>query len=293
MPTMLVPLDGTALAEQALPFARWLAEPLRARVLLLHVFTDPEHEYAVAGEQHPRWLARRRAIEGYLAGLAEPLRAAGLQVDLLVELGPPAETIARVAGGAQADLLVLTSDGHGRLLRWAAGSVSEQLLRTLRLPFLLVRAGMRPPSAAPAHMLALVDASVSARYVLAYALALAHSAQAQLVVLQTVADSIEQYLGGGSTLAMQRAALQQHVLRAYASHFADAQARAAAIVAAIGLGEPHAALLEEAERRHAELLVLVNSRQCPGRQRGLPTLDRVLRAAEAPLLLVPPQGAPV
>lgn len=289
MPTMLVPLDGTAPAEQALPFARWLAKPLRARVALLHVFTDPEHEYAVAGEQHPRWLARRRAIEAYLDGLAEPLRAAGLEVDLLVELGPPAETIARVAGGLQADLVVLTSSGHGRLRRWAAGSVSEQLLRALKLPFLLVRAGMRAPGAAPAQMLALVDASASARYVLAYALALAHSAQARLVVLQSVADSIEQYLGGGTTLSAQRAALQEHVLRAYASHFGDAQARAA-IVAAIGLGEPHAALLEEAERRHAELLVLVNSRQCASRQRGLPTLDRVLRAAEAPLLLVPPQG---
>lgn len=306
MQTMLVPLDGSALAEQALPFARWLAEPLRARVVLLHVFTDPEHEFVAAGArlagdgraaqwlsgQQARWQARRRAIEQYLAGLAAPLRAAGLRVDLLVELGPPAEMICAAAERERADLVVLTSHGRGRLRRWAAGSITEQLLRALRLPFLLVRAGMQPPAAALARLVALVDGSVAARYVLAHALALAHSAQAELVVLQTVADSIEQYLGGGSSLVNQRAALQHHVRQAYASHFGEQQARVAAIVAAIGLGEPYAALLEEAEQRRAELLVLANSRLSPGRRPGLATLDRVLRAADAPLLLVPPQSAP-
>lgn len=305
MPTMLVPLDGSALGEQVLPYVQLLAAPLKAQVTLLHVVTDPEHEYTIttdnsialgnersmrwARQQLQHWLAQRREIERYLDTQAAPLRAAGIEVTLQIELGSPVATILEVANSCHANLIAMASHGYGRLRRWASGSIADQVLHSAARPVLLVREGLRRPAGLLGRILAPLDGSVIARYVLAHALTLTHGAGAELAVLHIVAASIEEYLGAGATLVAQRSALRDHVAQAYAAHFGPHSAAQARIAAVIGLGNPADVIIEEAARRDVDLIVLANAPDTGAlRQRTAGGMaNQIFHAVDAPLLLVP------
>ena len=119
----LVPLDGSPLAEAALPLVEMLAGKPVQRVRLLR---------AVAGEQEAT------AAAAYLEAVARRLRARGLQVDILIEVDDPGHAIERAA--AATDLVILSTHGRGGLDRLRHGSVVEQATRRLGTPTLLTRA---------------------------------------------------------------------------------------------------------------------------------------------------------
>lgn len=304
MQTILVPLDGAASSEQVLPFVRLLAPALNARIVLLHVFTDPEHEYAVVRapgpapasdgaarwlrEQHQRWLAQHRAIDEYLEARAAPLRAAGLTVELCIELGLPAETIVQVAEQQQAALLVLASHGYSRLRRWAAGSIADMVAQRVQVPLLLVRADTPTPPTQLGRILAPLDGSVQARHVLAHALVLAQRTAAELVVLQTHAPAIEDFLQADTTPAAQRETLRAHVLHAYASHFGRESAARARVTAVIDVGNLADTVIAHAAAHPNDIVVLAHP-PAPGARRhpGGLHMPQLFRALAAPLLLVP------
>lgn len=302
MQTILVPLDGSALSEQVLPFVRTLAPALHARVVLLHVVTDPEHEYPVthapdmpaaapggrwAREQYAHWQQHRHEVQAYLAAQAAPLLTAGIAVEYHIETGMPAETIIAAAHQHHASLLALATHSHGRLRRWAMGSVASIVAQHVTIPILLVREGVHPRGDQLRHILAPLDGSVQARHVLAHALALAHSANAELVVLQTLAPSIEDLLGTGASIAARRDMLAASVRQAYATHFGDACASQAHISAVIGLGTPLDALVEETAQRPTDLIVVANPPHTSRRRASHESLGTLLHAAAAPLLIVP------
>jgi len=114
MRTLLVPLDGSPLSEQALPYVRLLSPILAANVCLLHVITEVDREGIIAsgtlrpygaagtvvtyGELAPgAWDILRANAEAYLAALAAPLSEAGLVVESDVQVGIPADRIVEVA----------------------------------------------------------------------------------------------------------------------------------------------------------------------------------------------------
>ena len=125
----LVPLDGSALAESALPMVQAMAVKPIDEVRLLRV-VDIERDRAEADD--------------YLERIADRLRAYGLKVTKSVTLGPPAEAIARIAPSH--DLVILGTHGRGGFDRLRHGSVATAAIRTLTTPTLLVRVG--PPVAA-------------------------------------------------------------------------------------------------------------------------------------------------
>ncbi len=133
---VLVPLDGSRLAEEALGpaigFARDGATIVLLRAAEAHasVFMD-EHEaqVAVVGE-----------AEGYLAGVAARLRHAGAtDVETSVWYDTPAEAIADAARFRKVDLIVMSTHGRSGLGRLVLGSVAESVLRATSTPILLLR----------------------------------------------------------------------------------------------------------------------------------------------------------
>jgi nucleotide-binding universal stress UspA family protein len=140
---ILVPLDGSALAEQALIPASRIAEQFGAELLLLRVVTP---ERALAGLAHLTARAEGQAAsaarplmeeaEAYLASLSLP--AAGLYTRALVLAGAPPELIIATAAEAGADLIVMSTHGRAGLLRLLYGSVAEAVLRGAAVPVLLV-----------------------------------------------------------------------------------------------------------------------------------------------------------
>ena len=148
---ILVPLDGSALGEAALPHAEALAEKFGAALTLLHATTPPATiaaAEAAAGvipvvpvDLDPVTIATEEQEDAarYLGGIAERLRARGLTVDVSEPEGDSAAAIVAVAGEQRADLIAMTTHGHGGLGRLVLGSVADEVVRHAPCPVLLVR----------------------------------------------------------------------------------------------------------------------------------------------------------
>jgi nucleotide-binding universal stress UspA family protein len=126
---ILVPLDGSELAEQILPYARFFAEALRIPVGLLRV-NEP-------GSMVPDALAR--AGTDYLAQVAESFFAGSVAVSRHVELGTPAEVIVERAGAESGTLIAMATHGLSGIQRLFLGSVAYKVVHMAKNPLLLVR----------------------------------------------------------------------------------------------------------------------------------------------------------
>src|SRR5262249_46379149 len=123
---ILVPLDGSTLAEAALPHARALAQCADAEVVLLHIAVDPMREYELAdtmvttkGENGVERF--RFENRGSRERAAAVLRADGVSVTTAVQEGAVAETILDFANSAHADLIVMSTHGRSGVARWLLG----------------------------------------------------------------------------------------------------------------------------------------------------------------------------
>ena len=142
---VLVPLDGSPLAAQAIPYARAVAAP-GAELLLLLVLPDRdpsrggltgqvvfgEEDVLRAGEEEARRLVEETATR-LRTGSGAP------RVEVVVSVGDPAAEVLRVAAARSADVVVLASRGRGALGRWAFGSVADRVARASPVPVMVVR----------------------------------------------------------------------------------------------------------------------------------------------------------
>ncbi len=146
--SVMVPLDGSPLAEQALPWAIAIARKARARLRLAMV-----HRLALlspladtVGLYTKVELAVRKSQRDYLHDTAGRVKAeAAIQVATAILEGEPAPALAGYAKETGADLVVMTTHGRGRLERAWLGSVTDELMRTLGVPMPVIRPGEREP----------------------------------------------------------------------------------------------------------------------------------------------------
>ena len=138
--TILVPLDGSRLAELAVAPALEMARDKGAKLVLLRA---AEAHTTVADPTEAQVTVVREAEE-YLADLATRLRETCGAVETTVWYGPPADAIVEAARYRAADLIVMSSHGRSGLGRLVLGSVAETVLRSTPTPILLIRAGGAP-----------------------------------------------------------------------------------------------------------------------------------------------------
>jgi nucleotide-binding universal stress UspA family protein len=149
---ILVPLDGSELAELALADAFSLAQLNSAEVILLQVISPFEY---IVGDTVPMAFtdelvkAQQDAALSYLENVSRREEWRNLRVHLAVEIGTPAETIIDYAHREPIDLIVMATHGRSGLRRWVYGSVADKVLRGAALPVLLVRAHPIPEKAWP------------------------------------------------------------------------------------------------------------------------------------------------
>ena len=141
---VVVPLDGSALAEAVLEPAVEIARLAEARITVIQVLPPPYFfDTAEAQQAAPRTaeLARMREQAGaYLARVCGELAGRGIQAtaQLLVD-ARPAHAIARYAQEAHGDLIALATHGRGGATRLLLGSVADKVLRTSPVPVLVLR----------------------------------------------------------------------------------------------------------------------------------------------------------
>jgi len=161
---MLVPLDGSELAEAVLPYVEDLAQRCASEVILLRVVPMPQDTTTVGvfqpsmslpGAAYDEVLARhpiyreqeievlRTETERSLAGAKERLSQAVPKVRVEVAFGRPAKTIVEYAEKENVDLIAISTHGRTGFGRWVFGGVVDRVLRAATVPVLLIR----PPGA--------------------------------------------------------------------------------------------------------------------------------------------------
>lgn len=139
---ILVPLDGSSLAEAALTPAVNLARESGATLLLLRA---AEAHVGPMGDVVKAQIAVMHEVEEYLAATRERVTAAGVtRVEVSAWYGPAAKAIVEAAQARHADLIVMASHGRSGVTRLVLGSVAEKVLRATAVPILLIRAEGAP-----------------------------------------------------------------------------------------------------------------------------------------------------
>lgn len=165
MQTIIVPLDGSPLAEQALAPARALAATTHARLVLVRAVP-----FALSGERkETAGHAALTEAQAYLHGLSRQLEDEGLAVRSDLLPGSPAQAILFSAQTHRADLIAMSTHGTSGIQQAFLGSVANAVLRHSECPVLLTRASNTPQApAAPPRILVPLDGSPLSEASLAY-----------------------------------------------------------------------------------------------------------------------------
>ena len=138
---ILLSLDGSALAEQALPHAVAQAEHFQAELILLKVLEPLAKHHNISLEAAERTeKATHELAREYLESIAVGVRERGVLVRVVTVDGNPHEGIVSCAETEQVDLIVICTRGHSGLSRWLIGSVADRVVRGAGVPVLLVSA---------------------------------------------------------------------------------------------------------------------------------------------------------
>lgn len=149
---ILVPLDGSAMGEAALPYVKALVSKLtpsgKVEVTLCQVVSPLLTTMVVAGEAPARIALTetelkqiQKVARDYLKKAGETLKDTGAIIKYKVLVGRTAEEIINTADAIKADLVAMSTHGRSGLSQWAFGSVTAKVLKGGHTPVLLIRAG--------------------------------------------------------------------------------------------------------------------------------------------------------
>ena len=148
---ILVPLDGSELAEVVLPYVKWFMEVSDVNEIVFLRVVEP---FRMAGgleaqvmpedkkriEEDAGVLARK-----YLDGIAGQFKDSRIKKNRVVLVGKPAKTIAEYVGKSDVDLIIMATHGFSGVHHLVRGSVAEEIVHAARAPVFLVTPRDRPP----------------------------------------------------------------------------------------------------------------------------------------------------
>jgi nucleotide-binding universal stress UspA family protein len=128
---VIVPVDGSKLAETALPWSGRLAKLLKAKLIILHVYPPGRSGLRAPNQENFKTLNQRMTRE------CIELQKKGLRASFNVQRGDPADRI--LAFADRNDLIVTTTHGRGGFKRWIFGSVAQKLIQDAGVPVLVFK----------------------------------------------------------------------------------------------------------------------------------------------------------
>ena len=277
---ILVPLDGSSLAEQALMPATELALTTGAHVLLVRV----ARSHTLAGvDPRERMGGAIAEAEAYLAGVARVLGERGITTETSVPYGAAADGIRDEARLRGADLIVMASHGRTAAGALVFGSVAEAVVAGSPVP-VLVEHGAAPIAHAPLNegtplLVVPLDGSSYGEQALPSAISLARAVRGDLMLVRVEAS----YMPGDAALEY----LSAVVARIQAGH------PTLRVRAEVLFGTPTEAIADAAGRRGAAFIVL--STHGHGALRRALTgsvADRLVQTSRTPVVLVHPARDP-
>jgi nucleotide-binding universal stress UspA family protein len=284
--TILVPLDGSKLAEQALPLARAIARGARAKLRLVRVHRPAGHVVS----RHPRTDAG--VDEAYLKALAAA--AGDVPTETAVLDGPIAATLCQHAHDVKANLMVMTTHGRGPLSRFWLGSTTDDLVRNTPVPLLIYHPtpDKPPPTNFRFHrILVPLDGSEVAEEALGPAAELARIMEARLTFLRVI-EPVPLVAPDG--LVYTPPALDTALMddltdqaQAYVDHVAARwQGEGLQVETRVAVNELPTAAVLEAAAGHDLIALATHGRSRMARLFLGSVADKVVRGAACPVLVV-------
>ena len=184
---ILVPLDGSTLAECVLPHVMAIAPVTNARVTLLHVLQHPHNGNGSPAVDPVEWHLQKQKSEKYLEQVVDQLNKSGvLAVESLILEGNPANSVIDFAHNNNVDLIALSTHGNSGLSGWNVSSVVQKILLRSYKSTLLVRAYL-PSSTGTTkirykRLFVGMDCSPRSEFVLPYAISLAQFHKSQVIL---------------------------------------------------------------------------------------------------------------
>jgi nucleotide-binding universal stress UspA family protein len=189
---ILVPLDGSALAECVLPHVTAIAPVTNARITLLRVLQPTQNGRETPVVDPVEWHLQKQNAEKYMEGVVNRLHESGiLGVESVTLEGNPAGTVIDFARSNNVDLIVLSTHGHSGLSGWNVSGVVQKILLRSYKSTLLVRAYLPSATATTKirykRLFVGMDCSARSEFVLPFAINLAQFYRSQLI-LETVIE---------------------------------------------------------------------------------------------------------
>ncbi len=303
---MLVPFDGSELAEVLFDYAKELAGRLDLDLTLLNVAKTSEGSFLRMNRAYIEGAAeivQRHSVQVQEKTRTEPGgKAVKARGELVV--GHPAEEILRYADENNIDLILMATHGRSGVKRWALGSVADKVIRASKVPVWLVRAGIPTEIIhdewPKRKMLVPLDGSKFAESVLPHVEALAKQRGTELVdvVLLQVWEPPTSYLAYSSGYYMpldwdveKQTELAKRECEQYLDgvqkHLSNIGLR---VRSEVLLGKPIDEIIDYAKRNPFDLIVLsTHGRSGINRWAYGQVVDKVLQRSTSPVFLVRPQ----
>ncbi len=298
---IIVPLDGSELAQRAFPYAQLIARSLSASIELTQAFDIPPLGMFGEGSQFvaDQMLAEAHSrAENYLSEIRVLLEAEGHSVSTTAMRSSPAEAIMAQASIDPSALVVMSTHGRGGIARWVLGSVADKVLHTLPNPMLIVRSAEIPP-AAPAdsvrRVLVPLDGSQLAERAIPHATSIAAALSAGITLLR-VTPTLEHYrlelayapyeMAGVSELDQASPErLVESDTRQVAAYLAHVQAHGT-FLAHERTDDVAGAIIDKAGEEPSLVVMTTHGRSGVGRMVLGSIADRVVRHSNAPVLVI-------
>jgi nucleotide-binding universal stress UspA family protein len=299
--SILVPLDGSALAEKALAAALQLARAMAGRAdatsvrLILLRVVGPVALVAADPMLYDE-LMRMGVDEAqaYLKTVVETVDAGPVQVDVQAVSGAPADAIVHYAEEHGVDLIVMSSHGRTGSSRWVYGSVAEKVLHHAPCATVIIRAHVAVAMFQNRKILVPLDGSPLAERALEPALVIADAMQSDVTLLRVAPgrETLPQSISpSGEDLGVARdiaAAQEQAEAEAYLQRIYSARANRHLFFDVVTTGGDIAdAIVSYADERHVDLIVMSShGRSGIGRWLHGSVAEKVLRGADCATLII-------
>jgi nucleotide-binding universal stress UspA family protein len=293
---LLVPLDGSTLAEAALPAVAFLSRKLSIPLTLVHVI-EQDAPQEIHGERH---LTSEEEALAYLEEVASRSLFDGLEVNQHVhtaEVNDVARSIVEHAGEYDSDLIVMCTHGRSGVRSWLFGSIAQQIINFCKTPVLLIQPTKRgkAPEFNCQRLLVGLDGNPDHEQALPIAAELAHACLAEFylaMVIHTyqtlpIEQAVTARLLPGSTAALleltEESAAQY--LQRQITPFREA---GLSVIAQVRRGDPAKMIVQIAKKVNAGLIVLGTHGKTAGESFWSGSITpQIMRYTRLPLLLVP------
>jgi len=168
---ILVPLNGSDLAEKALPYAKSIAKLKKSQMILFAVSLTIFIE------------RRDRLFTSYLEVNSKELNSEGIKTATATSYGDVAEEIVKYANNNKIDLIVMSTHGYSKAKQWMFGSITQKVLYGTEVPVLLIKAKSPEVSADFSRILVPVDGSSFSESTFPYVEELTRKTDREIILL--------------------------------------------------------------------------------------------------------------